>query len=37
MADDMFYDILRENKVGWFNAQAAYWGVRLFGGSSWKK
>ena len=36
MADDMFYDILRENGVGWFNAQSAYWGVRLFGGSSWE-
>ena len=36
MADDMFYDLLREDGVGWFNAQAAYWGVRLFGFSSWK-
>ena len=36
MADDMFYDLLREDRVPWFNAQAAYWGVRLFGFSSWK-
>ena len=36
MADDMFYDLLRENRVPWFNAQGAYWGVRLFGGSSWE-
>ncbi|MBR2510436.1 MAG: DUF1353 domain-containing protein [Lentisphaeria bacterium] len=36
MADDMFYDLLREDGVCWFNAQGAYCGVRLFGGSSWE-
>jgi hypothetical protein len=34
-ADKMFYDILRENKVPFLNAKRAYWGVRLFGSSSW--
>ena len=36
MADDMFYDLLRRDGVGLFNAQTAYWGVRLFGGASWE-
>ena len=36
-ADDLFYDLLREDGVGWFSAQSAYWGVRIFGGASWKK
>lgn len=36
-ADNMFYDLLRQNGVPYLNAQRAYWGVRLFGGSSWKK
>jgi hypothetical protein len=37
LADKMFYDMLRENKVPFLNAKRAYWGVRLFGSSSWKK
>ena len=36
-ADEMFYDLLREDGVKWFAAQKAYWGVRLFGGSSWSQ
>lgn len=36
-ADNMFYDLLRQNGVPYLNAQRAYWGVRLFGESSWKK
>ena len=35
-ADNMFYDLLRQNGVPYFNAKRAYCGVRLFGGKSWK-
>lgn len=35
MADDLFYDLLREDGLGWWASQNAYWGVRLFGASSW--
>ena len=35
-ADDMFYDIIREDGLSWIRAQKAYWGVRLFGGIAWK-
>lgn len=34
-ADDMFYDIIREDGLSWWKAQKAYRGVRLFGGSAW--
>ena len=36
-ADALFYDLLREDGTSWFSAQSAYWGVRIFGGASWKK
>ena len=36
-ADKMFYVLLRKNGVPYFNAKRAYWGVRFFGGPSWKK
>ena len=35
-ADDMFYDLIREDGLGWWASQKAYWGVRMFGSSSWK-
>lgn len=35
-ADKMFYDLLREDGVSWLAAQTAWWGVKLFGFSSWK-
>lgn len=36
-ADLIFYQILRENGVYYITANAMYFGVRLFGGSSFKK
>ena len=36
-ADQMFYDLLRQNGVPYLNAKRAYYGVKFFGGSSWKK
>ena len=36
-ADDMFYDLCREDGLSWFTAQKAYWGLRLFGGSAWEE
>lgn len=36
-ADNMFYDLLRQNGVPYLNAKRAYLGVRLFGSSSWRK
>lgn len=35
-ADSMFYDIIRADGLSWWKAQKAYWGVRLFGASSWR-
>ena len=34
-ADNLFYHLLREDGMSWFSSQGAYWGVRLFGSSSW--
>lgn len=34
-ADNMFYDLLREDGVSWLSSQGAYWGVRLCGGPAW--
>lgn len=36
MADDFFYDYLRLHGLSWWKSQKAYWGVRLFGSSSWQ-
>jgi hypothetical protein len=36
-ADKAFYDIIRSDGLSWWKAQKAYWGVRLFGASSWRK
>lgn len=36
-ADELFYDLLIEDGIGEFSASLAYWGVRLFGRSSWSK
>lgn len=36
-ADQAFYDICRADGLSWWKAQKAYWGVRLFGASSWRK
>jgi hypothetical protein len=35
-ADEMFYDIIREDGLSWWKSQKAYFGVRLFGGNAWK-
>lgn len=35
-ADKMFYDLCREDGLGWWRAQKAYIGLRLFGGRAWK-
>lgn len=35
-ADNMFYDLCREDGFGWWPAQKAYWGLRLFGGNAWR-
>ena len=34
-ADQLFYDLIREDGLSWFRAKKAYWGVRIFGGESW--
>ena len=36
-ADDLFYDLIREDGLGWWKSQKAYWGVRMFGSSSWSR
>ncbi len=36
-ADNMFYDLIREDGLGWWRAQKCYWGVRLFGGKAWEE
>ena len=35
-ADALFYDLARDDGFGWFRAQKAYWGLRLFGGAAWR-
>lgn len=35
-ADELFYDFIRADGLSWWSSQKAYWGVRLFGGSSWQ-
>ena len=35
-ADELFYDFIREDGLSWWASQKAYWGVRMFGGSSWQ-
>jgi len=35
-ADELFYDLCREDGLSWWKAQKAYWGLRLFGASSWR-
>ena len=35
-ADELFYDLIREEGLSWGKAQKAYWGVRLFGGAAWR-
>ena len=37
MADEMFYDLIREDGLSWYRAQKAYWGVRIFGGLAWRE
>ena len=36
-ADGLFYDYIRAHGLSFFRSQKAYWGVRLFGGKSWRK
>ena len=36
-ADDLFYDLCREDGLSWWRAQKAYWGLRLFGGAAWEE
>lgn len=36
-ADELFYDFIRADGLGWWRAQTAYLGVRLFGAKSWKE
>lgn len=36
MADDMFYDLCREDGFSWWKSQKAYWGLRMFGGKAWE-
>ncbi|MBO4633261.1 MAG: DUF1353 domain-containing protein [Lentisphaeria bacterium] len=36
-ADQMFYDLLIVDGIPKLNAKLAYWGVKLFGGSAWRK
>ena len=36
-ADQMFRDLLLEDGVAPRRARRAYWGVKLFGGSSWRQ
>ena len=35
-ADELFRELLIDDGVSRFSAGLAYWGVRLFGGSSWE-
>ena len=35
-ADELFYELIREDGLSWYRSQKAYWGVRLFGGSAWE-
>jgi hypothetical protein len=35
-ADELFYDFIRADGLSWWASQKAYWGVRLFGTSSWR-
>ena len=35
-ADELFYDLIREDGLGWWASQKAYWGVRLFGWTAYK-
>lgn len=35
-ADKMFYDLLREDGVGFFRAKLAYWGIKFFGHIAWR-
>ena len=35
-ADELFYQLCREDGLSWWKSQKAYWGIRLFGGNSWK-
>ena len=35
-ADELFYHLIREDGLSWWASQKAYWGVRLFGASSWR-
>lgn len=35
-ADEMFYDLCREDGLSWWTAQKAYLGLRLFGGKAWE-
>ena len=34
-ADDMFYDLAREDGLAWIRAEKAYLGLRAFGGKAW--
>ena len=36
-ADDMFYDLCREDGLSWWTAQKAYWGLRAFGFIAWNE
>lgn len=36
MADQLFYDLCREDGLSWWRAQKAYWGLRMFGGAAWE-
>jgi len=36
-ADQIFYDLLRDNKVSKFYARKMYWGVRFGGWKAWNK
>ena len=36
-ADEMFYDLCRADGLGWWRAQKAYWGLRMFGGVAWRE
>lgn len=35
-ADTLFYEFIREDGLSWWAAKKAFWGVRLFGGKSWR-
>jgi hypothetical protein len=36
-ADEMFYDLIREDGLSWWRSKLAYTGVRLFGAGAWKE